>query len=92
MRSGFFAMFGAAGKKGIGHATIPALRSKQVGIAVGDTGTFDPQTKTIKAISGAKGDTSGKGDADGKGDGSAHRLVDTGDHNIIGKLLFGNGK
>ena len=85
-------MFGVVGERGAGHSTIPALRSKQMGIAVGDTGTFDPQTKTINAISGAKGDTSGKGNTDGKGDGSAHRLVDTGDHNIIGKLLFGNGK
>ena len=54
MRSGFFAMFGVMGERGAGHSTIPALRSKQLGIAVGDTGTFDPQTKTINAISGAK--------------------------------------
>lgn len=54
MRSGFFAMFGVMGERGAGHSTIPALRSKQMGIAVGDMGTYDPQTKTIKAISGAK--------------------------------------
>lgn len=47
-------MFGVMGERGAGHSTIPALRSKQLGIAVGDTGTFDPQTKTINAISGAK--------------------------------------
>ena len=47
---------------------------------------------TPQARCGRGGDTSGKGDTDGKGDGPAHRLVDTGDHNIIGKLLFGNGK
>ena len=47
-------MFGMMGERGIGHSTIPALRSKQMGIAVGDTGTFDPQAKTINAISSAK--------------------------------------
>lgn len=47
-------MFGVMGERGIGHSTIPALRSKQMGIAVGDMGTFDPQTKTINAISSAK--------------------------------------
>ena len=47
-------MFGVMGERGIGQSTIPALRSKQMGIAVGDMGTFDPQTKTINAISSAK--------------------------------------
>lgn len=47
-------MFGVMGERGIGHSTIPALRSKQMGIAVGDMGTYDPQTKTINAISSAK--------------------------------------
>ncbi len=41
---------------------------------------------------GGNGGGDGGSDAGGKGDGSAHRLVDTGDHNIIGKLLFGNMK
>lgn len=47
-------MFGMMGERGAGHSTIPALRSKQMGIAVGDMGTFDSQTKTINAISSAK--------------------------------------
>lgn len=47
-------MFGVMGERGIGHSTIPALRSKQMGIAVGDMGTYDPQKKTINAISSAK--------------------------------------
>ncbi len=34
--------------------SIMVVGRKQMGIAVGDMSTFDPQTKTIKAISGAK--------------------------------------
>lgn len=34
--------------------SIMVVGRKQMGIAVGDTGTYDPQTKTINAISSAK--------------------------------------